>query len=86
MSVILELVLGNLTEVVGGLVMIAGLFGWGYKRKRDGVKEARQDAKDADFERATELRDRADEVQDDIGLLDDAGRERLRETSPARRD
>lgn len=57
-----------------------------WNAKRQGRKEAMQDAREADHNRATEIRDAADEVRRrHDGMPDDAVDEWLR-GSPARRD
>lgn len=60
--------------ILGGLVaLVLGVLGYGEVSKRRGRKEAEDDAKQADTERALDIRRRADRADERLRQYDDAG-------------
>lgn len=69
------LLLDFLPHAIGLLALVGGFFGLRMKWKRDGARDERVKQKDADNERASEIRNRVDRagLPDELRKYDDAG-------------
>lgn len=65
MSFLLSFFAEHIITIGAGLTIVAGLFGWGIKRQKDGEKKQRREAEEADRERADDLKDAAMDVRID---------------------
>jgi len=64
----------DLVQVLGGLLALAGVvLGFGYAKKKQGQKEARDAAAEEDQDRAQAIRDRVRNPDDSLRDYDDAG-------------
>lgn len=60
--------------IIGALAFVAALWGWGKSKKEEGRRTERQEAQEADYENAADIRDRVDRNRDQrVRELDDAG-------------
>jgi len=73
---------GIVTGVVALLAALAGLWGWGKKRERDGRLRERGRQADAQARAAAQLKERLDDVEQNLPGGADAARERLRRRAP----
>lgn len=85
MSVIFDMLLGNLAPILAVVAAVLGLFGINLYGRRQARKEAWREAETADLKNAIKKERKANEVNEYVSGLSDDERRRLREASPARR-
>ncbi|GEM_PF-5279706 len=73
---------GLVTGLVALLAALAGLWGWGRKRERDGRQKERGRQADAQGRADAQLKERLDDVDETLPGGADAARERLRRRAP----
>jgi len=79
----MSIILGEfLPYIVGGLAALAGFFGWGWKKKREGRIEERQRLKKELDDAGKATKDRIDKALADSDLNADTAAEWLRSRHP----
>ena len=73
MTIITALFSDFLPYIAGAVALLAGLVGWGAKKKRDGRKQAENKAREEDHAKAADIRNRVDDADNVLHKFDNSG-------------